>query len=198
MVNQSFPEGIVPKSWKSAQITPLLKKPSLDHNVVSSYRPISNLPVLSKLAEKLVLNRVMSYFNNSNLLPTRQSAHRRHHSTETAVTKLYSDILAAADNGKLSLLILLDLLTALYFELELILTHRCSKLVVEVNVDSILGNMELKTTATPLWLVSRVFTDSESLGLAFLKTTRPWLRSLLMLIDSGSCHVFAINIKSVL
>ena len=70
MVNQSFSEGIVPKSWKSAKLTPLLKKPSLDHNVVSSYRPISNLPVLSKLSERLVLNRVMSYFNNSNLFTT--------------------------------------------------------------------------------------------------------------------------------
>ena len=56
MVNQSFSEGIVPKSWKSAQVTPLLKKPSLDHNVASSYRSISNLPVLSKLSERLVLN----------------------------------------------------------------------------------------------------------------------------------------------
>ena len=112
MVNQSFFEGIVPKSWKSAQVTPLLKKPSLDHNVVSSYRPISNLPVLSKLSERLVLNRVMSSLNNSNLLPTHQSAYRRHHSTETAVTKVYSDILGATDDGKLSLLILLDLSAA--------------------------------------------------------------------------------------
>ena len=112
MVNQSFSEGIVPKSWKSAQVTPLLKKPSLDHNVASSYRPISNLPVLSKLSERLVLSRVMSYLNNSNLLPTHQSAYRRHHSTETAVTKVYSDILGAADDGKLSLLILLDLSAA--------------------------------------------------------------------------------------
>ena len=56
MVNQSFSEEIVPKSWKSAQITPLLKKPSFDHNVASSYRPISNLPVLSKLSQRLVLN----------------------------------------------------------------------------------------------------------------------------------------------
>ena len=112
MVNQSFSEGIVPKSGKSAQITPLLKKPSLDHNVASTYRPISNLPVLSKLSERLVLSRVMSYLNNSNLLPTHQSAYRRHHFTETAVTKVYSDILGAADNGKLSLLILLDLSAA--------------------------------------------------------------------------------------
>ena len=107
-VNQSFSKGIVPKSWKSAQITTLLKKLSLDQNVTSSYRPISDLPVLSKLSERLVLNRVMSYLNNSNLLPTHQSAYRRHHSTETAVTKVYSDIFVAADHGKLSLLILLD------------------------------------------------------------------------------------------
>ena len=100
------------KFWKSAQITPMLKKPSLDHNIASSYRTISYLPVLSKLSERLVLNRVMSYLNNSNLLPTHQSAYRRHHSTETAVKKVYSDILGAADDGKLSLLILLDLSAA--------------------------------------------------------------------------------------
>ena len=109
MVNQSFSEGIVPKSWKSAQVTPLLKKPNLDHIFASSYRPISNLPLLSKLSERLVPNRVMSFLNNSNLLPTHKSAYRRHHSTETAVTKVYSDILGATEDGKLSLLILLDL-----------------------------------------------------------------------------------------
>ena len=54
----------------------------------------------------------MSYLNNSNLFSTHQLAHRRHHSTETAVTKVYSDILGAADDDKLSLLILLDLSAA--------------------------------------------------------------------------------------
>ena len=65
-----FSEGIVPKSWKSAQITLLLKKPSFDHNVASSYRFISNLPVLSRLSERLVFNRVKSCLNNSTFLPT--------------------------------------------------------------------------------------------------------------------------------
>ena len=111
MVNQSFLRELS-QSWKSAQVTPLLKKPILDHNVASSYRPISNLPVLSKLSERLVLNRVMSYLNNSTILPTHQSAYRCHHSTEKAVTKVYSDILVSADDGKLSLLILLDLSAA--------------------------------------------------------------------------------------
>ena len=54
----------------------------------------------------------MSYLNNSNLFPTHQSAYRRHHSTETVVTKVYSDILGAADDGKVSLFILLDLSAA--------------------------------------------------------------------------------------
>ena len=54
----------------------------------------------------------MSHLNNSNLLSTHQSAYRCHHSAETAVTKVYSDILGAADDGKLSLLLLLDLSAA--------------------------------------------------------------------------------------
>ena len=54
----------------------------------------------------------MNYLNNSNLLSTHQSTYRRHHSTETAVTKVYSDILGAADDGKLSPLIMLDLSAA--------------------------------------------------------------------------------------
>ena len=83
-------------------------------------------------------------------------------------------------------------------ELELILTHRCSKLAVKIYFNSIPRNMELKATATPPWLMSRVFNDSGSLGLAFLKTTRPWLRSLLMLIDSGPCQISAIDITFIL
>ena len=97
-----------PKS-KTTNIWSHIKSVSgLDHNVVSSYRPISNLLLLSKLAKRLVLNRVMSYLNNSNLLFTHQSAYRRRHSTETAVTKVYSDILVAVDDGELSLFVLLN------------------------------------------------------------------------------------------
>ena len=46
------------------------------------------------------------------LFPSLQLAYRRHHSTETAISKIYSDILKAADNGELSLLVLLDLSSA--------------------------------------------------------------------------------------
>ena len=65
-----------------------------------------------ELSERSVFSRVMSYLNNSNIFPTHQSDYRRHHSTETAATKVYSNILGAADDGKLSFLILLDMSAA--------------------------------------------------------------------------------------
>ena len=54
LFNRSLEQSAVPISFKSAYITPLLKKPDLDPADVKSYRPISNLSVLSKLLERLV------------------------------------------------------------------------------------------------------------------------------------------------
>ena len=48
IVNQSLSTGCVPDSMKSAIINPLIKKPSLDPETLSNYRPVSNLPFLSK------------------------------------------------------------------------------------------------------------------------------------------------------
>ena len=110
--NNSFSVGSVPDLLKLAHISSLLKKPSFDTNDVSSYRPISNLSVLNKLLERLVLARVSKYLTENKLFPSLQSAYCRHHSTETAISKIYSDILKAADNGELSLLVLLELSSA--------------------------------------------------------------------------------------
>ena len=60
VVNLSFSDEIAPKSCKSAQITPLLGNPSLDHNVASSYRPISKQPLLSMFSKKFIHNKFMS------------------------------------------------------------------------------------------------------------------------------------------
>ena len=95
-----------------AHISSLQKKPSLDTNDESSYRPISNLSVFNKLLEKLVLARVSRYLTENKLFLSLQSAYCRHCSTQTAISKTYSDILKAADNGELSLLVLLDLSSA--------------------------------------------------------------------------------------
>ena len=65
--------------------------------------------MLSKLFERIVLPRIVTYLNNNNLLPSFQSAYRRHHSKESALLKVSTDILKAADNKKISVLVLLDL-----------------------------------------------------------------------------------------
>ena len=58
----SFSQGTFPTSFKMAQVTPLLKKNSLDPMKPSNYRPISNLSTISKILEKVVLERLSPSF----------------------------------------------------------------------------------------------------------------------------------------
>ena len=104
--------GTVPATFKAAHITPLLKKPDLELAEPKSYRPISNLSVLSKMLERLVTRQLLDYLKAADLLPDLQSVYRAHHSTETAVLKVLSDILQAVDSGDLAVLALLDLSAA--------------------------------------------------------------------------------------
>jgi len=65
----SLEHGSVPSSFKCAYITPLLKKAHLDPADVKSYRPTSNLSVVSKLLERLVSSRLVKYLKDNDLLP---------------------------------------------------------------------------------------------------------------------------------
>jgi len=112
MVNASLREGCLPASQKIAIITPLLKKPSLDTSELKNYRPVSNLSFMSKVIEKVVAAHLTKYLQENDLLPRLQSAYRRHHSTETALLRVLSDIYAAADRQDVTLLGLLDLSAA--------------------------------------------------------------------------------------
>ena len=112
LFNRSLSTATVPKVFKSALIMPLLKKPDLDSADPRSYLPISNLSVVSKLLERIVFRQLYSCLSTADLLPRLQSAYRTHHSTETAVLKVLTDILYAVDDGDLSVLALLDLSAA--------------------------------------------------------------------------------------
>ena len=108
IINSSLLSGIVPKDLKTAVVKPLLKKPSLDRNQLKNYRPVSNLPFISKLLEKVVLSQLLSHLNDNNLCNPLQSAYRAGHSTETVLLRVVNDILSALDEDRSSILLLLD------------------------------------------------------------------------------------------
>jgi len=83
LYNKSVASGMFPAVFKSAYITPRLKKGSLDPADTKSYRRISNLPVLSKTLERLVAHQLVEHLNLWRLLPDLQSAleHTSDHST---------------------------------------------------------------------------------------------------------------------
>ena len=76
----------------------LLKKPSLDKNLLKNYHPISNLPFLSRILEKVVLHKLLSHLQENNLSNPFQSAYRAGHSTETILLRIVNDILSTLDN----------------------------------------------------------------------------------------------------
>jgi len=112
MVNASLEEGRLPISQRHAIVTPLLKRPGLKTADMSNYRPVSNLGFMTKVVERAVAIRLNDYLVGNDLLPCHQSAYRKKHSTETAMLRVWSDVLMAADILQVTLLCLLDLSAA--------------------------------------------------------------------------------------
>ena len=108
IINGSLSQGVVPDDFKSALVTPLLKKANLDPDILSHYRPISNLSFLSKVLERAVLPQLLSHLQVNDLLPRLQSAYRSGHSTETALLRVQNDLLRTLDDGNEAFLVLLD------------------------------------------------------------------------------------------
>jgi len=65
LFNRSFEHGEVPSSTKAAYITPIVKKSDMDPMEAKSYRPISNLSVLSKLIERLVSKQLVTHLKDN-------------------------------------------------------------------------------------------------------------------------------------
>ena len=111
IVNISSCEGVFVSQWKNAIFHPLLKKMGLDI-IPKNYRPVSNLPFLSKLVKKSMLEQLNTNCDYHDLMPDYQSTYRTDYRCETALIKLTSDILNAMEYQKAMALVVLDLIAA--------------------------------------------------------------------------------------
>ena len=111
IVNCSISSHRFPKSEKRAIVKPILKG-KLDHQELSSYRPVSNLSFLSKVLEYVIERQLVDYLERSRALSDFQSAYRQFFSTETVICSVVSDLLELMDNSKCGILVLLDLSAA--------------------------------------------------------------------------------------
>jgi hypothetical protein len=112
LATSSFSSGVFPDSFKSALVTPVLKKNDLDCNVQLNYRPISNLSFTSKVLERLAARRLSKHLESSCVLDAFQSAYRSNYSTETAIARVLSDLAGALDDSHSVILVALDLSAA--------------------------------------------------------------------------------------
>ncbi|KAF2343364.1 Reverse transcriptase domain, partial [Trinorchestia longiramus] len=98
--------------WKHSVIKPLQKAGGI--NTASNYRPISVLPVLYKILEKIISNQLSTRLDKSNLLHPNQYAYRKHTSTQDALLNITEKIYSDIDTKNVTLLLLLDLSKAVY------------------------------------------------------------------------------------
>ena len=159
MCNVSMQHGTLPESQKAAIVTPILKKYDLDPDDVRNYRPISNLTFLSKVIKRVVASQLTGYLQENKLLPNHQSAYRQGHSTETALLKIFSDILDAANSAQVTLLGLLNL-SAVFDTVD----HNIFKLQASYGV----------TGSALAWIAS--FIQHRSQSVSFEGQTSTWIQ----------------------
>ena len=102
--NLSISECTSPQSEKLAIIKPILKGNRNRQNF-SFYRPVSNLSILSKVLENIILDQLLEYLVYINVLPDTQSSYRRLHSTEIVLCNVTNNLIDFMDAGKCGVLV---------------------------------------------------------------------------------------------
>ena len=129
IINTSIVTKSYPSSWKYPFVIPAFK--GGDSEDITNYRPISLLPIISKILEKIIASQLTTYLETNNLLSNSQHGFRPRLSTETALLKITDKIYNNMDNKKISLLMLLDLSKAFDSVHHGLLLEKCRALNIE-------------------------------------------------------------------
>ena len=107
IINTSIATGNFPESWKHAIVVPIFK--TGDAMEPKNYRPISLLPIISKVLEKVIAAQLTSHLESNHLLSDTQHGFRPKLSTESALLTLSNSLFDAIDKRNISLITLCDL-----------------------------------------------------------------------------------------
>ena len=127
IMNLSLKSATVPDDFKLARVLPIYKKGN--RNYEGNYRPVSILPVASKVLEKIV-------YNQNNLIYAFQSGFRSAHSTDTALTFLADKLRANMDEGLYTGMVLIDLQKAFDMVDYTILTTKLNAIGIDDSAGS--------------------------------------------------------------
>lgn len=107
IINECLQTGYFPEKWKLSTIVPIPKIAGTTK--AEEFRPINTLPADEKIMEMVVKNQLMSYIENNKLLNDAQSGFRENHSCETALNLAVADWKEEINDGKVVVVVFLDL-----------------------------------------------------------------------------------------
>ena len=110
IVNLSIGESSFPSLWKTSKVVPLFKKG--DTVSPKNYRPVSLLPITSKILERVVYNQLIEYLEENNLLHPSHHGFRKNHSTTSALLEMYSNWVENYEDDRVTAVVLLDMSAA--------------------------------------------------------------------------------------
>ena len=111
LVNTSLSTGSM-DGLKESVVTPILKKPGLDPDILSNYRPVCSGLYVDKLIQSNVLLQLNEHMTKNSLHISQQSGYKSNHSCETVLLRILNDVLILLDSKRCAILLLLDLSAA--------------------------------------------------------------------------------------
>ena len=131
IINLSLLTGVVPTDWKMAKVIPIFKSGSMAE--IDNYRPISILPTLSKILEKMVHKQLMKHLEFNGFLSEHQFGFRPNRSTELAVTFFTDLIRKEAEGGRATGAVFIDLSKAFDTISHSVLLEKLSRYEIQDN-----------------------------------------------------------------